>query len=27
MMRVIIHLIEAIERLIFPSRNRRDDRK
>jgi len=27
MMRVITHLIEAIESLIFPSRNRRDDRK
>jgi len=27
MMRVINHLIEAIESLIFPSRNRRDDRK
>jgi len=27
MMRVINHLIEAIESLIFSSRNRRDDRK
>jgi len=27
MMRVITPLIEAIESLIFPSRNRRDDRK